>query len=221
MNIVSAIIVAAGEGKRFGAAKTFAMLKGKTILDWSLEKFEEHEAIDSIILVLGRDRSGDEYLNRYKKIAAIARGGEKRQNSVYSGLSCVDTQETEIILVHDGARPLVGKDLIGRIVDASREKGAVIPVVPLEDTIKRVEEQKVLRTEERRQLFRVQTPQGFSFSLLKEAFVHAMEDHFYGTDEAVLVERLGKDVFVIPGDQRNMKITTTEDLKIAEALIED
>ena len=221
MNIVSAIIVAAGEGKRFGAAKPFALLKGKTILDWSLEKFEEHEAIDSIILVLGRDRSGDKYLNRYKKIAAIARGGEKRQNSVYSGLSCVDTQETEIILVHDGARPLVGKDLIGRIVDASREKGAVIPVVPLEDTIKRVEEQKVLRTEERRQLFRVQTPQGFSFSLLKEAFVHAMEDHFYGTDEAVLVERLGKDVFVIPGDQRNMKITTTEDLKIAEALIED
>jgi len=221
MNKVSAIIVAAGEGKRFGAAKPFALLKGKTILDWSLEKFEEHEAIDSIILVLGRDRSGDEYLNRYKKITAIARGGEKRQDSVYSGLSCVDMQETEIILVHDGARPLVGKDLIGRIVDASREKGAVIPVVPLEDTIKYVEEQKVLRTEERKQLFRVQTPQGFSFSLLKEAFVHAMEDHFYGTDEAVLVERLGKDVFVVPGDQRNMKITTTEDLKIAEVLIED
>lgn len=221
MNKVSAIIVAAGEGKRFGAAKQFALLKGKTILDWSLEKFEEHEAIDSIILVLGQDRSGDEYLAKYTKIAAIARGGEKRQDSVYSGLSCVDTQETEIILVHDGARPLVGKDLIGRIVDASRKKGAVIPVVPLEDTIKRVEGQKVLRTEERRQLFRVQTPQGFSFSLLKEAFVHAMEDHFDGTDEAVLVERLGKDVFVIPGDQRNMKITTTEDLKIAEAFIED
>ena len=221
MNKVSAIIVAAGEGKRFGAAKPFALLKGKTILDWSLEKFEEHEAIDSIILVLRRDRSGDEYLNRYKKITAIARGGEKRQDSVYSGLSCVDTQETEIILVHDGARPFVGKDLIGRIVDASREKEAVIPVVPLEDTIKYVEEQKVLRTEERKQIFRVQTPQGFSFSLLKEAFVHAMEDHFYGTDEAVLVERLGKDVFVVPGDQRNMKITTTEDLKIAETLIED
>lgn len=221
MNKVSAIIVAAGEGKRFGAAKQFALLKGKTILDWSLERFEEHEAIDSIILVLGRDRSGDEYLARYTKVAAIARGGEKRQDSVYSGLSCVDTQETEIILVHDGARPLVGKDLIGRIVDASRKKGAVIPVVPLEDTIKRVEGQKVLRTEERRQLFRVQTPQGFSFSLLKEAFVHAMEDHFDGMDDAVLVERLGKDVFVVPGDQRNMKITTTEDLKIAEVFIED
>jgi 2-C-methyl-D-erythritol 4-phosphate cytidylyltransferase len=221
MNKVSAIIVAAGEGKRFGVAKQFALLKGKTILDWSLEKFEEHEAIDSIILVLGRDRPGDEYLTKYTKIAAIARGGEKRQDSVYSGLSCVDTQETEIILVHDGARPFVGKDLIGRIVDASREKGAAIPVVPLEDTIKRVEEHKVLWTEERRQLFKVQTPQGFSFSLLKEAFVHAMEDNFYGTDEAVLVERLGKDVFVVPGDQRNMKITTIEGLKIAEALIED
>jgi 2-C-methyl-D-erythritol 4-phosphate cytidylyltransferase len=221
MNKVSAIIVAAGEGKRFGAAKQFTLLKGKTVLDRSLEKFEEHEAIDSIILVLGRDRSGDEYLAKYTKIAAIARGGEKRQDSVYSGLSCVDTQETEIILVHDGARPLVGKDLIRRIIDVTREKGAVIPVVPLEDTIKRVEGQKVLRTEERGQLFRTQTPQGFSCSLLKEAFANALKDHFDGTDEGVLVERLGKDVFVVPGDQRNMKITTTEDLKIAEALIED
>ena len=221
MNKVTAIIVAAGEGKRFGAVKQFALLKGKTILDWSLEKFEQHEAIDSIILVLGQDRSGDEYLTKYTKIAAIARGGKKRQDSVYSGLSCVDIHDTEIILVHDGARPLIGNDLIGRIVDAAREKDAVIPVVPLEDTVKRVEGQKVLQTEERGRLFRVQTPQGFSSSLLKEAFVRAMEDRFGGTDEAILVERLGKDVFVVPGDRRNVKITTPEDLKIAEAYIED
>jgi 2-C-methyl-D-erythritol 4-phosphate cytidylyltransferase len=221
MNKVSAIIVAAGKGKRFGAAKQFALLKGRTVLDWSLARFEIHEAVDSIILVLGGDRSGDEYLAKYTKIAAIARGGEKRQDSVYAGLSCVDSQETEIVLVHDGVRPLVGKDLIRRVVDGTRENGAVIPVVPLEDTIKRVEGQKVLRTEERGQLLRAQTPQGFSCSLLKEAFAHALEDRFYGTDEGALVEMLGRDVFVVPGDHRNMKITKAEDLIIAEALIED
>jgi 2-C-methyl-D-erythritol 4-phosphate cytidylyltransferase len=133
----------------------------------------------------------------------------------------VDTHDTEIVLVHDGARPLVGLDLIGRIVDATREKRAAIPVVPLEDTIKRVEGQKVLQTEERGRLFRVQTPQGFSLPLIREAFARATEDRFGGTDDAVLVERLGRDVFVVPGDQRNMKITTPEDLKIAEAYIED
>ncbi|UCE42453.1 MAG: 2-C-methyl-D-erythritol 4-phosphate cytidylyltransferase [Candidatus Aminicenantes bacterium] len=221
MKKVSVIIVAAGEGKRFGSAKQFALLKGKTVLDWSLEKFEEHGTIDSIILVLGRDRSGDEYLAKYSKITAIANGGEKRQDSVYSGLCCVDAQETGIILVHDGARPLVGKDLIARTISTTIEKGAVIPVLPLEDTVKRVEGQKILQTEDRRQLFRGQTPQGFSCSLLKEAFSHALRDKFEGTDEAVLVERLGKEVFVIPGDRRNIKITTAEDMKIAEALIED
>lgn len=221
MNKVSAIIVAAGEGKRFGAAKQFALLKGKKVLDWVLEKFEVHEAVDNIILVLGTDQTGNEYLGRYTKIIAIARGGERRQDSVYSGLSCVDPHETGIVLVHDGVRPLIGKELIQRIVDNTRTHGAVVPAVPVEDTIKRVEEQKVLRTEERKHLFRIQTPQGFSCSLLREAYAYALEDPFDGTDEAALVERLGKDVFVIPGSRKNLKITTREDMQIAEALIED
>ena len=221
MNKVSAIIVAAGEGKRFGAAKQFAQLKGKTVLDWSLEKFEDHESIDSIILVLGQDHTGNEYLRRYGKIAAIAKGGERRQDSVYSGLSCVDARETEIVLVHDGVRPLVGKGLIERIIDTTRAKGAVVPVVPVEDTIKRVEGQKVLHTEDRKHFFRAQTPQGFFCALLKEAFAHAMQKPFDGTDEAALVERMGRDVFVIPGDRRNLKITTEQDLQLVEALIED
>lgn len=221
MDKVSAIIVAAGEGRRFGAAKQFALLKGKRVLDWCLEKFEEHEAVDNIILVLGRDQSGEEYLDRYRKIASIARGGEKRQDSVYSGLISVNAKETGIVLVHDGVRPLVGKGLIKRIINTTREKGAVVPVIPVEDTIKCVEAQRVVQTEDRRQLFRSQTPQGFSYSLIKEAFVRAIHDNFDGTDEAALVERMGRDVFVIPGDQGNIKITTREDLKVAEAFIED
>jgi 2-C-methyl-D-erythritol 4-phosphate cytidylyltransferase len=221
MDKVSAIVVAAGEGRRFGAAKQFAPLKGKRVLDWCLEKFEEHDAVDNIILVLGRGQSGEEYLDRYRKIASIARGGKKRQDSVYSGLISVNAQETGIVLVHDGVRPLVGKGLIKRIISTTREKGAVVPVLPVEDTIKCVEAQRVVQTEDRRQLFRSQTPQGFSYSLLKEAFVRAIHDNFDGTDEASLVERMGGDVFVIPGDQRNIKITTREDLKVAEAFIED
>ena len=221
MKKVVAIIVAAGTGERFGAAKQFALLRGKTVLDWSLEKFEEHEAVDNIILVLGPDRQGSEYLAKYPKIATVARGGEKRQDSVYAGLSCVDSQETEIVLVHDGVRPMVAKDLIGRIIDTAKEKGAAVPVVPLEDTIKRVEGTKIVLTEERNQLFRVQTPEGFSCSLLKEAFARAVEERFDGTDEAVLVERLGRDVFVVPGDSKNIKITKPADLKLAEVLLED
>lgn len=221
MNSVTAIIVAAGEGKRFGAAKQFALLKGKTVLDRCLEKFQGQRAVDSIILVLGPGRSGEEYQNRYGKIASIARGGEKRQDSVFAGLSCVEAQETGIVLVHDGVRPLVGKDLIERIIDAARKKGAVVPVIPVEDTIKNVEAHKVIQTENRKTLFRSQTPQGFSYPLLMEAFDHARRDSFLGTDEAALVEKMGRDVFVIPGDRRNIKITTRDDMKIAEALIED
>ena len=221
MDKVSAIIVAAGEGRRFGSAKQFALLKGKRVLDWCLETFEEHEAVDNIILVLGRDLPREEFLDRHRKIACIARGGEKRQDSVYSGLVSVNAEETGIVLVHDGVRPLVGKGLITRIINATKEKGAVVPVVPLEDTIKCVEAQKIVQTEDRRRFFRSQTPQGFSYPLLKKAFVHAIHDKFDGTDEASLVERLGRDVFVIPGEQRNIKITTREDLTVAEALIDD
>lgn len=221
MNRVSAIIAAAGEGKRFGAAKQFALLKGRPVLDWSLMNFQAHEAIDSIVLVLGAGRPGTEYLDRYGKIAAIAEGGKTRQDSVYSGLDYVDAGETDIILVHDGVRPLVGKDLIDRIIQAARNRGAVVPVVPVEDTLKRVDGLKVIQTEDRKHFFRVQTPQGFACSLLKEAYETAIQNGFEGTDEAALVEWLGKDVFVIPGDPRNLKITTADDLRVAEALIED
>jgi 2-C-methyl-D-erythritol 4-phosphate cytidylyltransferase len=221
MDGVTAIIIAAGEGRRFGLAKQFALLKGKTVLDWCLERFERHAAVDDIILVLGEEHPSQDYHRRYKKVVSVARGGDRRQDSVYSGLCCVDDLKTPIVLVHDGVRPLVGEDLIGRVIERASEKGAVVPVIPLEDTIKRVEGDRVIQTEDRRLLFRSQTPQGFSCSLLKEAFIRAREEGFYGTDEASLVERMGREVFVIQGDPMNIKITTQDDLSVAEALIED
>jgi len=221
MDRVTAIIVAAGKGIRFGLAKQFASLKGKSVLDWCLERFEKHPGIDDIVLVMREPHHGQEYARKYGKITSVVRGGEKRQDSVYAGLDCVDKRKTRIVLVHDGVRPMVGEDLIGRIIEATGKKEAVVPVIPLDDTIKRVEGERIIQTQDRAHLFRSQTPQGFLFSLLREAFIRARKEGFYGTDEASLVERMGKGVYVIQGDPKNIKITTQDDLRVAEVLIED
>jgi len=221
MKRVSVIVVAAGEGKRFGGAKPYALLKGKPILEWSLDAFEAHEDVSEVILVLGDDSRKEVYSERYTKIVSVVKGGEKRQDSVLSGFRQIDPTKAEKILVHDGVRPLVSSELIGRIIEAVQEKGAVVPVVPLKDTVKRVDGQEVKQTLEREKLFCVQTPQGFFYNVLKAAFDQAGEENFYGTDEAALVERIGKKVYVVQGDPKNIKITTPEDIKIAEAFIED
>lgn len=221
MKKVSAIIVAAGEGKRFGSAKQFALLKGKPILDRTLETFEEHMKVTEIILVVREDWLREKYLNRYKKLAAVVRGGEKRQDSVMAGFNQLQPDQTDIVLVHDGVRPLVGKDLISRVIEAAEQKGAAIPALSLEDTIKRVEEERVVKTLDRLTLFKVQTPQGFFYTTLERALRKAKEDSFYGTDEASLVERIGEKVYIVEGDTQNIKITSPEDIHIAEALLAD
>jgi 2-C-methyl-D-erythritol 4-phosphate cytidylyltransferase len=221
MKRVSVIVVAAGEGKRFGGAKPYVLLKGKPILEWALDAFEAHEDVAEVILVLRDDSRKKVYSGRYTKIVSVVKGGEKRQDSVLSGFRQIDPTKVEKVLVHDGVRPLVSSELIGRIIEAVQEKEAVVPAVPLKDTVKRVDEQEVKQTLEREKLFCVQTPQGFFYSVLKAAFDKAGEENFYGTDEAALVERIGKKVYVVQGDPKNIKITTPEDIKIAEALIED
>ncbi len=221
MKKVSAIIVAAGEGKRFGSAKQFALLKGKPILDRTLETFEEHMKVTEIILVVREDWLREKYLNRYKKLAAVVRGGEKRQDSVMAGFNQLQPDQADIVLVHDGVRPLVGKDLISRVIEAAEQKGAAIPALSLEDTIKRVEEERVVKTLDRLTLFKVQTPQGFLYTTLERALRKAKEDSFYGTDEASLVERIGEKVYIVEGDTQNIKITGPEDIHIAEALLAD
>jgi len=221
MRKVSAIIVAAGEGRRFGSSKQFALLRGKSVLDWCLEKFETNRKVKEIVLVLKDDSLKKDYLSRYKKIVAVARGGKKRQDSVISGLRRIDPGKADIILIHDGVRPLVGQALIDRVIEATQEKEAAVPAVPVEDTIKLIEKKEVRRTLDRENLFRIQTPQGFSYKVIKRAMDKARKENFYGTDEASLVERTGKKVAVVQGDPRNIKITTREDLRIAEALLED
>lgn len=221
MKKVSAIIVAAGEGRRFGFAKQFALLRGKPILDWCLERFEVHKRVKDIVLVLRDESQKERYLERYRKIIAVAKGGERRQDSVLSGFHQVDPERAEIVLVHDGVRSLISEDLIDRIIEAAQEKGAVIPVVPVKDTIKLVERGEVSQTLNRDKLFRVQTPQGFFYPILKRALDEAGKDNFYGTDEASLVERIGEKVYIVQGDPKNIKITNAEDLRIAEVLLGD
>jgi 2-C-methyl-D-erythritol 4-phosphate cytidylyltransferase len=221
MKKVSVIVVAAGEGKRFGSPKQSFLLKGKSILNWTLEKFEAHNEVREIVLVLRDETRGVEYSEKYRKIIGIAQGGEKRQDSVLSGLNLIDPKKAEVVLIHDGVRPLVGTDLISRIIRAVKEKGAAIPVLPIEDTIKLVHQQEVSRTLDRENLFRVQTPQGFIYPVLKQALEKAKEENFYGTDEASLIERTGRKVAVVQGDPKNIKITTPEDIRIAEVLLED
>lgn len=220
MTRVSVIVVAAGAGKRFGRMKQFTTLKGKPVVEWGLEAFQGHEEVDDIVLVLPDEKEDDRYRARFGKIAGVVRGGERRQDSVRQGFRALDAAKTGLVLVHDGARPLVGPGLISRVIAAARTDGAAVPVVQIEDTIKEVREGRVAGTVERSSLVRAQTPQGFLYGLLRDALEAARRDGFAGTDEAMLVERLGMPVKWVEGDPRNIKITTPLDLKIAEALLD-
>jgi 2-C-methyl-D-erythritol 4-phosphate cytidylyltransferase len=221
MNNVFVIIVAAGTGKRFGASKPFAALKGKRILDYSLETFNNHPGISEIVLVLRERAKNTFFLDQYEKIKAVAAGGERRQDSVFSGFQQINPTQGDIVLIHDAARPLVKAELIDNIIEKTRAKGAAIPVLPVSDTLKKINGDRVSQTIDRHNLYHIQTPQGFSCEILSRAFKRNQEDPGIYTDEAALVEKLGVDVFVVPGDPGNMKITVPEDLKIAESFIED
>lgn len=221
MNKITAIVVAAGEGQRFGAPKQFAPLKGKPVLEWCLGSLNTHVQVSEIILVLMSDIEKEEYIRRFPKISAVVVGGKHRQDSVAAGFSQVDPRKTGFVLIHDGVRPLVDHALLSRVIEATKTIGAAVPVISIEDTVKAVNGHRVLRTVDREQLRRVQTPQGFSYSILKAALDRAREDNYLGTDEAALVERMGQEIAIVEGDPRNIKITTPEDIRIAEACLED
>jgi 2-C-methyl-D-erythritol 4-phosphate cytidylyltransferase len=216
MKSVAAVIVAAGEGRRFGAAKQFAALGGRPLVEWSLAAFQAHPFIETIVLVLPDDARKVFYQTKFSKLADVVPGGSERQDSVTNGFRRLDPAVTGIVLVHDGARPFVTADLIDRVTAAARETGAAVPVVPPEDTIKETAEGRIVRTLDRSRLGRAQTPQGFAYELLARALAAARRDGITGTDEAALVERLGEPVAAVAGDPRNLKITTPLDLEIAE-----
>lgn len=221
MTQVAAIVVAAGAGRRFGSAKQFALLGGRSVLEWSLAAFEGHPCVGEIVLVLPDEALGPRFAAGFAKVRTVVRGGARRQDSVLAGFSRLDRHRTDIVLVHDGARPLVPDGLIRRIIREAAAHGAAVPALPIEDTVKECVDGRIVRTLDRSRLSRVQTPQGFMYDVLEEAFRRAGEDGFTGTDEASLVERLGRPVALVEGDPRNIKITTLLDMKWAEELLHD
>ncbi|MGZ5439560.1 MAG: 2-C-methyl-D-erythritol 4-phosphate cytidylyltransferase [Candidatus Aminicenantales bacterium] len=220
MSGTATIIVAAGAGKRFGEMKQFAYLRAKPVLEWTLERFQAHPEVEAVALVLPDEQDLKHYRMRYAKIVDIVRGGEKRQDSVWQGFRILTASAPEVVLIHDGARPLVDAGLISRVIAAARADGAAVPVLPIEDTIKEVRDGRVAGTVDRTLLAGAQTPLGFRYDVLKTALAAARRDRFYGTDEAALVERVGLPVTAVAGDPRNIKITTPIDIPIAEALLD-
>ncbi|MBD3414744.1 MAG: 2-C-methyl-D-erythritol 4-phosphate cytidylyltransferase [Candidatus Aminicenantes bacterium] len=215
------IVVAAGESLRFGSDKQSAYIKGKSVLERTLNCLEQHSQIDEVILVLNEEAPKDSFASAFPKIKKIVIGGKERQDSMEAGFREVKPDPESLVLVHDGARPLVKKDLISRVIKAAQEYGAAVPGLPIRDTVKSVQGETVQKTLDRSRLYACQTPQGFRYSMLRSALDQAAEEGFLGTDEASLVERQGGIVMMVPGHWTNIKITFPEDIKIAEALVED
>ena len=219
---VTAIIVAAGKSKRIQdrLPKQFMEIGGKPVLSHTLEIFEKCEEIDEILLVISEDwlsYCSTEVVDKYgfEKIKKVISGGERRQDSVYKGLLAVPNN-TSIVVIHDGVRPLVRASKITESINMCKECKAVILAVPIKETVKRIEGGSVHTTLKRERLWIAQTPQTFDYKILLDAFEKAKADGFVGTDDASLVERMGIEVKIIEGDYDNIKITTPEDLILAE-----
>lgn len=217
---VGAIIAAAGESRRMGGVdKVFARLGGKTILALVVETFQKCNSVDQIILVVNQQNVDKVRQlvaeNRWDKITEVCVGGKRRQDSVAAGLAKLDS--CQWVVIHDGARPLVTKDLIERGLEAARETGAAVAAIPVSDTIKIAGDDRiVLETPPRQNLWAVQTPQVFRYSIIAKA--HRKANNNEVTDDASLVEQLGYKVKLYMGSYDNIKVTTKNDLLIAEAL---
>ena len=223
MNI--AIIAAAGAGTRVASdrPKQFLLLAGAPVIVHTLRAFEQCDSIHEVIVVLPAEESAG-FLSMagkfgLRKVARVVPGGATRADSVKRGLMSVRAATAEIVAVHDGVRPFVTADEISRVVTAAQEHRAAILVAPVTDTIKQVEDQAVLKTLDRGALRRALTPQCFRYELLREAYRQADVNDPSLTDESALVEQLGQSVTVVEGSARNIKITTAEDLELAEALL--
>ena len=218
-----AVIVAAGSASRMGGIdKVMADLGGEPMIVRTVRAFQNCDAIASIVIVTREDliRPISDLCRDMKKVAAVVAGGKSRQESVHLGLNALP-KGTKLAAVHDGARPLISWQVIDRVVRAANTYGAAAPAIPVKDTIKVVEGRLVKETPDRSSLMAVQTPQVFDFDLLRGALKKAEEEGAAVTDDCSAVERTGMRIKIVEGDERNLKVTTPMDLKIAELLLEE
>ena len=224
-----AIIPAGGAGVRLGSsiAKQYLLLDGVPVLARTLKIFQQAKIINEIILVVPEDdliSVKKQLLDKYDltKVIAIVAGGRQRQDSVRNGLSVI-TDRCDVVVIHDGVRPLLTEEMISKVVAAAKSDGASSMGVKVKDTVKQTTNSGdlIVATLPRNNLWLTQTPQAFAFDVLQKAYAAAISDKFYGTDDASLVERIGVKVKMIAGSYENIKITTPEDLIIAEAFIKN
>ena len=221
---VSAVIVAAGTSKRMndGVDKLFVHLSGRPLLAWTISRFESTEIIDEIIVVAREDEIAKVKVmtksEGFGKVITVVKGGAYRQQSTRNGLNAI-SNNSKVVLIHDGARPLIRTSDIKKIVESAQEYGAALLAVPSKDTVKEVRNGMVTRTLPRDSVWLAQTPQGFRKELLQEAFSSAEKDGYVGTDEASLVERIGKDVAIVEGHSSNIKVTVTSDIGVVQSLL--
>ena len=225
----TAIVLAGGSGKRMGTKvhKQYLMLKGYPVLYYSLKAFQKSAYIDEIILVSGAGEENycqKEIVEKYgfSKVSKVIAGGAERYHSVWNGIQQV-TEKDGYVYIHDGARPFVDEAMIERAYTCVEETKACVAGMPVKDTIKVVDEKNYVKdTPERKMLWLVQTPQVFERQLIKEAYRRLIEDKIENaTDDAMVVEKMmGHKVKLYPGRYENIKITTPEDLLVAEAFLE-
>ena len=215
------VIVAAGSASRMGGIdKVMAPLDGEPMIVRTVRAFQNCDAIASIVIVTREDliRPISELCREMDKVTAVVAGGSSRQESVHLGLNALP-KGTKLAAVHDGARPLISWQVIDRVVRAANTYGAAAPAIPVKDTIKVVSGGLVQETPDRARLQAVQTPQVFDFDLLRGALKKAEADGASVTDDCSAVERTGMKIKIVEGDERNLKVTTPMDLKIAELLL--
>lgn len=208
-DVVWSIVVAGGSGSRYGGPKTQEILNGQRVLDWSLRAARSYA--NGVILVVSADRLRAEH----GRAEFVVEGGSTRAESVRCGLAMVPSH-ADIVVIHDAARPLATPMLFERVIEAVRDGAdAAIPAIPVVDTVKQVEQNRVVATLDRSALVAVQTPQAFRAAVLRRAHSGGGD----ATDDAGLVEAAGGSVIVVAGEERNRKLTTVDDLAILSALI--
>jgi 2-C-methyl-D-erythritol 4-phosphate cytidylyltransferase/2-C-methyl-D-erythritol 2,4-cyclodiphosphate synthase len=220
----TALIMAAGAGERFGAGdpKQFLALAGKPVLLWSVEKFASHEAVDGVRVVVppGYKKKTEDLLAaaRLSKIEAVVAGGATRQESVLIALRSLGGAGGAV-LIHDAVRPCVPIDVIDRVVRALESHPAVVPTVPVVDTLFRADEGRIDALLDRADLYRAQTPQGFHAKVILDAHEKAAGNGYRSSDDSSLVFFAGGEVVSVAGDERNVKITYPADIELAERIL--